>query len=378
MSHGEPLHIAVVLQTPKDPQSAIYIGYEALAACLEREGHSLEIVAPADFGALRSIGGRWIPLVYPLLVAGWLRRKRRRLDLVVFHSYAGWLASLVTHGGPRLVVAFHGVEPLYHRELRIEAATEGQPLSRRYRFLQERVMPAMLASACRRAAAVSCLNEAEAHFLDATGWTRPGAVHVTPHGIAPGFFTGPRTISSVRALLFVGQWLPMKGVRYLREAATILLSRHDDLRLVCAGTLADAETVLAGFPPGLQSRVEVHPRIDQAALADLYTRVDAFVFPSLYEGFSRALAEAMAAGLPIVTTRVGVAADALGDGVSACIVPLRSTDAIVAAVERLRSDVPLANRLGAAAAAAAGEYHADARQRQFVHLLLETARAGRP
>ena len=54
------------------------------------------------------------------------------------------------------------------------------------------------------------------------------------------------------------------------------------------------------------------------------------IAPSLYEGFGVALVEAMAARLPIVTTRVGVAADALADGESALIIPTRHAQAIAA------------------------------------------------
>ena len=61
-------------------------------------------------------------------------------------------------------------------------------------------------------------------------------------------------------------------------------------------------------------------------------------FQVLYEGFSRAIVEAMASRLPIVCTSVGVAADALRHEHSALIVPTRDAGALVAAVERLRAD----------------------------------------
>ena len=96
--------------------------------------------------------------------------------------------------------------------------------------------------------------------------------------------------------------------------------------------------VLADFPTELHRRIVVRPRVDPAALAGLYRDADVFVFPSLYEAFSRAIAEAMASRLPIVTTAVGVAADALRNEESALIVPRRSAAAIVAGVRRLKGD----------------------------------------
>lgn len=368
------LRIAIVLQTPKDPQSAIYIGYDSLRSALGKLGHTLDIVASRDFRSLRAIAGRWVPLIYPVVIAAWMRSNHTRYDLVVFHSYAGWLCADSRRARrPPAILAFHGLEPLYHRELATEAAAQGRELSWRYRLLQERIMPFMLRTGCRKAVAVICLNREEADFLSALGWASSRKLVVAPHGIPPLFFAGRRDVSGSRTWLFVGQWLPMKGIRYLRDAMATLLARHADMRLVCAGTLADEAAVLADFPEPLRSRIAVHPRVDQPTLAAIYAGADGFVFPSVYEGFSRAIVEAMAAGLPIVTTNVGVAADALRDQASALIVPVRDAPAIVTAVERLRADPGLASRLGAAAADAATAYHLEDRQQQMINLFLRIA-----
>jgi glycosyltransferase involved in cell wall biosynthesis len=349
--------LAVVLQTPRDPQSAVYMSHQSLAAALERLGHSVEIVTPGDFAVSRRAGGRWVPLVYPFAVRSWLKRRRQDFDVVLFHSYAGWLAARRRRARRSLVI-FHGVEPLYHRELTKEAAVDGQPLSWRYRLLQEWLMPFMLRTACRGADAVVCLNRAEAEFLASRKWVPSGRLRIVAHGVPAEFFGPAREHRTIRTLLFVGQWLPMKGIRYLRDAAVALLRDDPSMRLVCAGTLASEQTVRADFPRERQPQIRVIPRIDPVALAALYREADVFVFPSLYEAFSRAIAEAMASGLPIVTTEVGVAADALRDQESALVVPKRNAAAIVAAVRRLQADPTLASRLGTAAAAAAAQYRA--------------------
>src|SRR4029453_9200278 len=136
----------------------------------------------------------------------------------------------------------------------------------------------------------------------------------------------------VRSLLFVGQWLGMKGVTALRDAFEVLAARHPPLRLTCAGTLAGGADVLSAFSESVRPRVTVLPRIDQPALAAVYRDADAFVFPSHYEGFGLAIVEAMASRLPIAVTPVGVAGDALKDGDSALFVPPRDAPAIVRAI----------------------------------------------
>jgi glycosyltransferase involved in cell wall biosynthesis len=361
------------MQTPKDPQSAVYMAYQSLGLALEGLGHSVEIVSPADFVALGKLGGRWVPLAYPLAIAWWLRRRRRDFDFVMFHSYAGWVATALGRARPRSLVMFHGVEPLYHRELREEAVVEGHTLSWRYRALQEILMPLMLKIACRTADGVTCLNGAEATFLSMRGWVPAGGARVLAHGAPAEFFVPPRALRPLRELLFVGQWLPMKGIRYLRDAGSVLLREDSTMRLTCAGTLASAETVLAEFPHDVRSRITVFPRLDQAALAQCYRDADAFVFPSLYEGFSRAIVEAMASRLPIVSTAVGVAADALRHEESVLFVPKRSATAIVSAIRRLRADPSLATRLGTAAAGAADEYTEAVVQSQTVDAIMEEA-----
>jgi glycosyltransferase involved in cell wall biosynthesis len=376
VSDQRPLRFAVVLQTPKDPQSAVYIGYQTLGVALEELGHSVEIVSPADFAAVPWMRGRWVPLAYPFAVASWMHRRRRDFDLVMFHSYAGWLATALGRGRrPRWFVMFHGMEPLYHRELREEAIADGHPLSWRYRLLQEGLMPVMLRIACRTADGVACLNRAEAHFLAARKWVPARGAHTLAHGVPPEFFAPPRAKQAVRTLLFVGQWLLMKGTRYLRDAAVTLLREDSSMGLICAGTLVLEETVLSEFPEDLRRQITVLPRVDQAALAQLYRDADVFVFPSLYEGFSRAIVEAMASRLPIITTAVGVAADALRHEESALFVPKRSAAAIVAAVRRLRADPTFATRIAGAAAVAADEYRLDVMQLRTIDIILEEAGA---
>ena len=350
------LRFAVVIQTPKDAQSAVYIGYQSLAVALADHGHSVTIISPADVQALQRLSGRWVPFVYPIAVASWLRSHRHAFDLVMFHSYSGWLASAIQRGRPRAIVMFHGVEPMYHAELRRETELNGGRLSWRYRFLQETVMPMFLRVACRTAAAVACLNQSEAEYLVSRRWVAPKDLRVLAHGVPPEFFIASRASRPVRTLLFVGQWLPMKGIRYLRQASITLLDADPDLQLVCAGTLAAEDSIRAEFPERLHPRIAVVPRVDQLALTHLYREADIFIFPSLYEGFSRAILEAMAARLPIVCTSVGVAADALRHDESALIVPKHDAAALVVAVRRIQSDSTLYQRLSTAAANAARPY----------------------
>lgn len=73
-------------------------------------------------------------------------------------------------------------------------------------------------------------------------------------------------------------------------------------------------------------------------LADVYRAIDVFTMPSLWEGLSLAMLEAMAAGLPMVATDVGGARDVLGDSRWGLVVPPHDADALATAIEKLLDD----------------------------------------
>lgn len=230
-------------------------------------------------------------------------------------------------------------------------------------------MPLFLRTACRRADLVMCLNRAEVEHLVARGWADRPRIATVAHGVSDQFFLPERAPRRLRSLLFVAQWLPMKGVATLRDAFIRLARRHAELELVCAGTLVSANDVMAEFPEDVRPRIAVLPRVDRSALVGLYRQADVFVFPSHYEGFGVAIVEAMAARLPIVTTAVGVALDSLEDGTSALLVPKRDPHALTVALERLIDDAGLRRRLGEGAVAAAAAYREADRLREWADRL---------
>jgi glycosyltransferase involved in cell wall biosynthesis len=130
--------------------------------------------------------------------------------------------------------------------------------------------------------------------------------------------------------------------------------------------------VMASFSPEARSRVRVRPRVTHEEIAELYKDADIFVFPSLSEGFSNALLEAMAAGLPIVATCVGAAPDILEADVSALLIPAGDTDALHGAVRRLLDDAGLREKLSVGARSKAAEYRSEAVLKDYAKLLQRT------
>jgi glycosyltransferase involved in cell wall biosynthesis len=110
--------------------------------------------------------------------------------------------------------------------------------------------------------------------------------------------------------------------------------------------------------------------VDRSALHAELAHADLFVFPTLSEGFSNALLEAMAASLPIVTTPVGAAVDLLRDGVNAAVVPAADPAALTARIDSLLLHADARAALGRAAHSTAREYAMHEVNDRFVQQLM--------
>jgi glycosyltransferase involved in cell wall biosynthesis len=177
-----------------------------------------------------------------------------------------------------------------------------------------------------------------------------GRVWYIPNGVEPHYIV-QREYPGGRALrlLFVGSWLDHKGVYYLREGFEALAKRVPGLRLTIAGCGVDAERVMQWFSPSVRDRLEVLPFVSREEMPALYAQHDIFVFPSLFEGLPIVLLEAMAAGMPVVTTETCGMKDVVEDDYNGLLVKPADAAAFVAATERLIHSPELRARLGRAA-----------------------------
>jgi len=135
-----------------------------------------------------------------------------------------------------------------------------------------------------------------------------------------------------------------KGLSYLIEAVKMV--PRACLIIVGGGELRnDLETL--SRHRGIGDRVFFTGEIADAAR--LLPAFDVFALPSLKEGFPYAILEAMAAGLPIVATKVGGVSEQIENGKSGILVPMENSRALAQALERLSEDPALSGKLGDAA-----------------------------
>ena len=353
--------VLFAIHVPRDTDTAVYKNTRENAGYLEEQGCSCTIVSPADFPWIQRLGARFTPLLYPLALAWWLFRRAKAYDVAIFHSYAGWMVLALSgiigrFRNLRSVIQFHGLESLYYARLKEESDRQYRRLSWRYRLVSGNVMLALLGCTCRLAEMVWCLNTQELRFLVDHRWTAPGQVRLLANPAPESFFISREHRPRATRLLFVGQWLSMKGTRYLADAFVRLHRVHPELELMCAGTLAGVETVRNSFPPAIRERVKVFPRVTKSELLELHQECDLFVCPTLSEGFSLALIEAMASGLPIVATPIGASIDILQDRHSVVFCPPHDAQALASLVDELIDDRARRRELGCNAQRAAEKY----------------------
>jgi glycosyltransferase involved in cell wall biosynthesis len=145
----------------------------------------------------------------------------------------------------------------------------------------------------------------------------------------------------------VGRLALQKGQRHLIAAMPLLLERVPRARAIIAGG-GDLEDYLRDLASeiGVANRVHVlGPRKDVPALMHA---IDVFVMPSIWEGFGLVLLEAMAAGRPIVASRVATIPEVVADGESGLLVPAGDPLALATALAELAEQPALAVRMGEA------------------------------
>lgn len=145
------------------------------------------------------------------------------------------------------------------------------------------------------------------------------------------------------ALLCVAAVVPRKGHAVLVDALSGLADR--DWHLTCVGSLARSPPTVAALRHriaalGLAHRVTIRDAVDRATLDAYYARTDVFVLPTRHEGYGMALAEALARGVPIVSTRAGAVPETVPAD-AGLLVPPGDSAALRDALARVLDDAAL-------------------------------------
>lgn len=141
---------------------------------------------------------------------------------------------------------------------------------------------------------------------------------------------------------------PLKGLRYLLRAYAKLLETYPDLELLLISKPnpgGKTERLVRSL--GIADKVKFVNGISTEDMVHYYAQATIAVVPSVYEGFGLPAGEAMACGVPVVSTDGGALPEVVGDG--GVIVPAKNVDAMVEAIDALLQDPQRREELAARA-----------------------------
>jgi glycosyltransferase involved in cell wall biosynthesis len=325
---------------------------------IESAGHQVDHFCADDVPA--SWAGWWgRRMAFPLAIrarAIEADRAGRPYDIVNVHepSAAPLLVGRRAHAAS-VVVTSHGLErrawELAKEEGRL--GREGPGWRTRITYPPSALWPAEFA--LRRSDHVFCLNDEDRQALITNYHRAPSTITRVVPGSDEVYAAAAerRDYSRVTRIMFAGTWRKNKGIEDLVPACVTLAERHGDLTLHVIGAGASPDFVRAQFPERFRSRIQCETPDNEFAMAAAFAAADVFLLPSLFEGTPLTLMQAMMSGLPVVTTATCGMKDVVADGQTGLLVPIRSPQSLVTAVESLRAERSLRARLGQAARAEA-------------------------
>ena len=265
-------------------------------------------------------------LVY-FVQAGIIARQLERASLCHFHaqfvSPAGLLAAAIGPAGMSLRV--HGSDEFYD--------------ATRYRVAEK-------VRASQFVCAISVYTTSQLMRLTpAEEWPK---FEVAPIGIRPEEFTlAPyRESPDPWEVLCVARLIPAKGHRFLLDAAAILRAKGHKIRVRLVGDGPDRQALQSKVRQmGLEDVVHFEGAVNQDKIREFYALADIFVLPSFAEGVPAVLMEAMAMGIPCVSTHTGGIFELIREGVDGMLARPADANGLAEAIEPILNDPELRRRL---------------------------------
>lgn len=328
-----PLRIALVGPLPP-PSGGMANQTLQLARLLEADGQRMEVVQvnapyrPAWVGRIQGL--RAVFRLLPYLAALW--RAMGRADVAHVMANSGWSWHLFA--APAVWIArWRGVPVVVN--YRGGYAAEFLAASRRW-----------IAPTLRRADALMVpsgfLKQVFADFGFAATVV-PNAVDLERFGAA-----GESAPDAAVNILVTRNLEPLYDNATALEAFARVARAHPDATLTIAGSGPEEARLKAQAEGlGLATRVTFTGRVDSQDMPALYRRAGIALNPSQVDNMPNSVLEAMAAGVAVVSTRVGGVPYIVEDGETALLVPPHDATAMAAALERLLDDPHLRARLAA-------------------------------
>ena len=278
--------------------------------------------------------------IAPALLTGLLNRRIRQYQIVHAHGFGHFTTDIVaimrrTFGIPA-VLTTHGV----HQEI----AQEGFHRSLLWSYYRETLVRLTLRTVDR----ILALTPDEMRYLSRFGPQVVNKARVIPIGVRLEEFSAVKNARTQGrpVLLYVGRIDRGKGLEFLIEAASQL--RHYDPLVLLVGPRSEYSDVLEKLvaEKGLANNVVLTGFVSESEKNRLLMSASVFCLPSVYEGASLAVLEAMAAGKPVVASRVGGVPFLVEDGLSGYLVKPNDANLLAANLEKLIREPGIRDAMG--------------------------------
>ncbi len=271
-----------------------------------------------------------------------LRQLRAKTyDVVEFYGGEAWLSAWVLRRSWQLwnrrkhlllVAHSNGLEPFVTATM-TAAAREGivaDPLSKWYQFNQS----ALFKLAFTQVHGIVTVSGYERDYALQHQYQDGDHVVAIDNPLPDEYLGLPLDLDRSPTIGYCGSWIARKGIHLLQTDIARLLTEDANLHLMLIG-VGDGFEKQAHFPASLHGQITVVPYVEtKAELRRLYQQLSILVAPSVYESFGLTIAEAMACGCAVVTSRTGFGA-ALADRQEAMILDTLRSPALYNAVKEL-------------------------------------------
>jgi glycosyltransferase involved in cell wall biosynthesis len=351
---------------------------------LENVGHHVTYIFKEDLVEPGSVSPRWSELVFSLRLGRYIVQNREKFSIVNLHAPAGFPYGLRrrlqrTAGCPPYVMTLHALE-----ERRMYAMSREAKKGRAWNYsLKNRLwqrfyhMPRFRWSIRTADGAHTCCRDVWA-VLQLNYNLDMDRVSYIANGVEPRFFI-PRKYHSggTLRLLYAGTWLDQRGIFYIRDALRRVMPRVPGLTMTFAGCGVPSEEIQRFFGAELEGRIVILPVVAADRIQELYAEHDIFLFPSMMEALPLVLFEAMASGMPVITTETCGMPDVVEDKFNGLLIPPANSAAMEEGILSLVRSVELRQKLGEAARETMRRYTWERAARQlealYRHVLLAEA-----
>ncbi len=289
-------------------------------------------------------GGFPEPFTFGIRAGRHLRGRKKTYDIIHDNQSLSYgLLGIAGSGYPTVATIHHPIT--VDRDTDMAAAgtwLKRLKVRRWYSFLpmQKRVS--------RRLSHLITVSECSRRDISREFAIPPQRFRIVPNGINTDYFyplPGVKRADN-RLLVTNSADTPLKGLRYLLEAVAAI-GKEREIETVVIGqpkSNGDIDRLVRGL--GLGDRVSFTGRIASEEFARYYAEATMAVIPSLYEGFGMPAGEAMACGVPVISTTGGALPEVVGD--AGVLVPPGDAEALRQAIVALLDDPERRTRLGEA------------------------------